>query len=92
MVRRLVEAADKLDEQRFRKLYEIEVVSRFRFRLPHLEYLCGIGSEEDFFLTAATAAGFSYRGDEMDRAWEDRKAAYALDWFNHQTPRNPSLV
>jgi hypothetical protein len=80
-LKRLVEVADKLDVQRFRKLYEIETASRFKFRLPHLEYLCGIGSEEDFFLTAATAAGFSYRADEMDRAWEDRKAAHALDWF-----------
>jgi hypothetical protein len=85
-LKRLVDVADKLAEQRFRKLYEIEVASRFRFRLPHLEYLCGIGSEEDFFLTAATAAGFSYRGDEMDRAWEDRKAAYALDWFRRLFP------
>ncbi|HEV2227082.1 MAG TPA: hypothetical protein VGR56_09810 [Nitrososphaerales archaeon] len=89
-LKRLADVADKLTEQRFRKLYEIEVASRFRFRLPHLEYLCGIGSEEDFFLTAATAAGFSYRGDEMARAWEDRKAAYALDWFRRLFPhRNP---
>ncbi len=85
-LKRLVEVSDKLNVQRFRKLYEIEMASRFKFRLPHLEYLCGIGSEEDFFLTAATAAGFSYRGDEMDRAWDDRKAAYALDWFRRLFP------
>jgi hypothetical protein len=80
-LKRLVEVADKLDERRFRKLYEVEVASRFKFRLPHLEYLCTIESEEDFFLTAGTAAGFGYNGDEMERAWEDRKAAYHLDWF-----------
>jgi hypothetical protein len=85
-LKRLVNVADKLTEQRFRKIYEIEVASRFRFRLPHLEYLCGIGNEEDFFLTAAVAAGFSYRGDEMEQAWEDRKAAYSLDWFRRLFP------
>jgi len=85
-LKRLVDVADKLTEQRFRKLYEIEVASRFKFRLPHLEYLCGIGSDEDFFLTAAFAAGFSYRADEMEQAWEDRKAAYSLDWFRRLFP------
>jgi hypothetical protein len=85
-LKRLVDVADKLTEQKFRKLYEIEVASRFKFRLPHLEHLCGIESEQDFFLTAATAAGFGYRGDDMDRAWEDRKAAYALDWFRSVFP------
>jgi hypothetical protein len=85
-LRRLVDVADKLDERRFRKLYEIEVACRFKFRLPHLEYLCGIESEEDFFLTAATAAGFGYTGDEMRIAWEDRKAAYHLDWFSGILP------
>jgi hypothetical protein len=85
-LQRLVDVADKLTEQRFRKLFEIEVASSFRFRLSHLEHLCEIGSEEDFFLTAATAAGFGYRGDEMGRAWEDRKAAYALDWFRRIFP------
>ena len=85
-LKRLVDLADKLTEQRFRRLYEIEVASRFKFRLPHLEYLCTIRSEEDFFLTAATAAGFGYRGDEMEQAWEDRKAANSLEWFRRLFP------
>ena len=88
-LKRLVGIADKFPELRFRKLYEIEVASRFRFRLPHLEYLCGIGNEEDFILTAATVAGFGYRGDEMDRAWDDRKAASSLDWFRSLFPEQP---
>lgn len=85
-LKRLIDVADKLTEQRLQKLYEVEVASRFRFRLPHLEYLCAIGSEEDFALTASTAAGFSYRGDDMDRAFEDKKAAQALDWFRRVFP------
>jgi hypothetical protein len=80
-LKRLVIIADKLDERRFRKLYEIEVASRSKFRLPHLEHLCKIENEEEFFLTAATSAAFGYRGDEIERAWEDREAAYSLDWF-----------
>lgn len=85
-LKRLVNVADKLTEQRFRKLYEIEVAARFKFRLAHLERLCGIEGEQDFFLTAATAAGFSYKGEDMDRAWEDRKAAHSLDWFRRVFP------
>ncbi|MGP8125132.1 MAG: hypothetical protein ACLQEQ_04585 [Nitrososphaerales archaeon] len=85
-LKRLIDVADKLTEQKFRKLYEIEVASRFKFRLAHLERLCGIESELDFFLTAATAAGFAYKGDDMDRAREDRKAAYALEWFRKVFP------
>jgi hypothetical protein len=86
-LKRLVDMADRLSEQRFRNLYEIEVATRFKFRLPHLEWLCGIGDEEDFYLTAATAAAFSYRGDEMNVAWEDRESAYALDWFKRLFPQ-----
>ena len=85
-LKRLVDVADKLTKQKFLKLYEIEVASRFKFRLPHLEFLCGLGGEEDFFLTASTAAGFGYKGDDMDRAWEDRKSAYALEWFKRVFP------
>jgi hypothetical protein len=85
-LKKLVDVADKMTEERFHKLYEIEVASHFKFRLPHLDFLCGIAGEEDFFLTAATTAGFGYTGEDMDRAWEDRKAAHALDWFRRVFP------
>jgi ssDNA-binding Zn-finger/Zn-ribbon topoisomerase 1 len=80
-LKRLVEAAGKLDQRKLRKLYEIEAAVHFRFRLPHLEYLSKVGDEDDLFLTAGTAAAFGYRGEEMGRAWEDRDAVLSLDWF-----------
>ena len=67
-LKRLVDAAAKLDEQKLRRLYEIEAAAHSKFRLPHLEYLCKIGSEDDFILTAATAAAFNYAGNDMERA------------------------
>jgi hypothetical protein len=85
-LKRLVEVADKLTEERFRKLYEIEAATGFKFRLAHLEHLCGIGNEQDLFLTASTAAGFGYKGKDMDRAWEDRNSAYSLEWFRQVFP------
>jgi hypothetical protein len=91
-LKRLVEVSDRLTEQKFKKLYEVEVAARFRFRLPHLEHLVGIASEEDFFLTAATAAGYGYSGDEMDRAQADKKAACSLDWFRRVFPEYASEI
>ncbi|MDV3277111.1 MAG: ParB/RepB/Spo0J family partition protein [Nitrososphaerales archaeon] len=80
-LKRLVDVADKVTLEKIRKLFEIEVATRFRFRLPHLEYICKIEGEADFYLTAATAAGYGYKGEDMDRAWEDRNSAYSLEWF-----------
>lgn len=85
-LKRLVEAAGKLDERRLRRLYEIESATHFKFRLPHLEYLSKVGDEEDLFLAAGTAAAFGYRGEDMDRAWEDRDAVLSLDWFRQMFP------
>ena len=85
-LKRLVDAAARLDEQKLRRLYEIEAAARSKFRLPHLEYLCKIGSEDDFILTAATAAAFNYAGSDMERAWEDRSSVLSLDWFRRNFP------
>ena len=85
-LRRLVDVADRLTEEKMRKLYEIEVATRFKFRLVHLEYLCGIPDEKEFFLTAATAANFSYTSDDMTKAHEDRDLAYLLRWFKSVFP------
>ncbi|MDG6899505.1 MAG: hypothetical protein JRN33_04595 [Nitrososphaerota archaeon] len=85
-LKRLVDVAAKLDEQKLRRLYEIEAATHSKFRLPHLEYLCRIGSEDDFILTAATTAAFNYAGSDMERAWEDRSSVLSLDWFRRSFP------
>ena len=85
-LKRLVDVAARLDEQKLRRLYEIEAATHAKFRLPHIEYLCKIGSEDDFILTAATAAAFNYAGNDMERAWEDRSSALSLDWFRRSFP------
>lgn len=85
-LKRLVDVAAKLDEKKLRRLYDIERAAHSKLRLPHLEYLCKIGSEDDLFLTAATAAAFNYRGNDMERAWEDRSSVLSLDWFRQMFP------
>ena len=85
-LKRLIEVAARLDEKKLRTLYEIETAAHSKFRLPHLEYLCKVGSEDDFILTAATAAAFNYAGSDMERAWEDRSSVQSLDWFRRSFP------
>ncbi|MDE1853242.1 MAG: ParB/RepB/Spo0J family partition protein [Thaumarchaeota archaeon] len=85
-LKRLIDVAVKLDENKLRRLYEIEAATHAKFRLPHLEYLCKIGSEDDLILTAATAAAFNYAGSDMERAWEDRSSVLSLDWFRRNFP------
>jgi ssDNA-binding Zn-finger/Zn-ribbon topoisomerase 1 len=85
-LKRLVDVAARLDQKRLRKLYEIEAAVHSKFRLPHLEFLCKIESEGDLYLTAATAAAFNYRGNDMERAWEDRNSVLSLDWFRQMFP------
>lgn len=80
-LKRLVDVAAKIDTKKLRTLYEIEAATHSKFRLPHLEYLCKIGTEDDLILTAATAAAFNYAGSDMERAWEDRNSVLALEWF-----------
>ena len=85
-LKRLADVASRLDEKKLRKLYEIEGAAHSKFRLPHLEFVCKIGSEDDFFLTAATAVAFNYTGSDMERAWEDRNSVLSLDWFGQMFP------
>jgi ssDNA-binding Zn-finger/Zn-ribbon topoisomerase 1 len=85
-LRRLFDVAAKLDAKKLRRLYEIEAATRSKFRLPHLEFLCKIGSEDDLILTAATAAAFGYAGSDMERAWEDRSSVLSLEWFRRSFP------
>jgi ssDNA-binding Zn-finger/Zn-ribbon topoisomerase 1 len=85
-LKRLIDVAARLDRSKLRKLWEIETAAPSRFRLPHLEFLCKIGSEEELYLTAATAVAFNYAGNDMERAWEDRNSVLSLGWFKQMFP------
>jgi len=85
-LKRLVDVAAKMDEKKLRNLYDVEDATHSKFRLPHLEFLCKIGSEDDLYLTAATAAAFDYAGSDMERAWEDRNSVISLGWFRQMFP------
>ena len=78
--------AERLDEEKVRRLFQIEATTHFRFRLAHLERLCTIESERDFYLSAACAAGFNIGPDRIDEAIERRNSAYLLDWFRRLFP------
>jgi hypothetical protein len=85
-LRRLLGLAERLEKKRLWKLYEIERSTHFKFRVPHLEHLCKIENEKEFFLTAANTAGFGYKSEEMAKAEENRNAAYSLSWFHSIFP------
>ena len=85
-LRREFMVAGRLDEEKVRRLFQIEATTHFRFRLAHLERLCTIESERDFYLSAACAAGFNIGPDRIDEAIERRRSAYLLDWFRRLFP------
>jgi hypothetical protein len=84
----LYDLADKLGEGRLKKLYDLERVAHFKFRVAHLERLCGIegGDEKDFYLAAASVAGYRFAGDDIEEAVQARSAAYNLEWFKDLFP------
>jgi hypothetical protein len=79
--------AEKLSEEKVRKLFQVEIAAHFRFRIAHLERLCAIGDEREFYQSAACAAGFGVEVEQMDSAVERTDAAYTLDWFKRVIPR-----
>ncbi len=79
--------AEKLGEERVRRLFQVEGAAHFKFRLAHLERLCAIEDEREFYLSAGCAAGFSMDAERMDDAVERRDAAYLLDWFKRLFPQ-----
>ncbi|MDV3294179.1 MAG: ParB/RepB/Spo0J family partition protein, partial [Nitrososphaerales archaeon] len=79
-LRRLFELAGRLNEKRAMKLYDIERTARFKFRIAHLERLCAIEDDREFYLAAASVAGFSFADDDIEKAVEARRGAYALNW------------
>jgi hypothetical protein len=78
-LKRLFIVADILGEERLKKLYDVEHASRSKFKLSQLESLRAVEGEEEFYTTAASAAGFGV--DDVEVAEKSREAAYHLDWF-----------
>jgi hypothetical protein len=85
-LKRLYDLTSMLGEERLKKLYDLERVAHFKFRTAHLERLCRIDGEKDFYLAAASAAGYRFTGDDIEEAVEARNAAYSLEWFNDVFP------
>jgi hypothetical protein len=85
-LRREFDVAEKLSEEKVRKLFQVEIAAHFRFRIAHLERLCAIGDEREFYQSAACTAGFEVEVETMDSAVEKTNAAYTLDWFKRLFP------
>jgi hypothetical protein len=85
-LKREFDVAEKLSEEKVRKLFQVEIAAHFRFRLAHLERLCAIGDEREFYQSAACAAGFDVEVEQMDSTVERTDAAYTLDWFKRLFP------
>jgi transcription elongation factor Elf1 len=83
-LKRLASLADKFDDERLKKLYDVEKASGSRFTLAQLEGLSRVQGEKEFYTTAASTAGF--RVDDVPSAERNRTAAYHLDWFPRLFP------
>ncbi len=85
-LRRLYDLAGRLNGERIRKLFEMEVAAHFKFKLAHIEKLGQVGDEREFYETAASIAGFGFSSDEMEEAAKVRGGAHLLPWFNRLFP------
>jgi hypothetical protein len=85
-LKRLYDLSGRLSEEKLAKLYEVERGSGFRLRLAHLEKLCAIEGEKEFYLAAASTAGFRFSEDKVEEAVKAKNAAYNLRWFNDVFP------
>jgi hypothetical protein len=86
VLRRLLDVSGRVGEDKLRKLHEVEQQSGFRFRLAHLERLAAIEDPKEFYLSAATMAGFHLSSDEAEKALESRDAARNFKWFRGVFP------
>jgi len=85
-LRRELAVAEKLDEKRIMKLFEVETAAHFGYRLEHLERLRLIEDAEEFFKSAACTAGFSLPPEGVEKAVDGRDAANTLRWFGRVFP------
>jgi len=84
-VKRLFDLSQRIDEEKMKKLYDVERASHARFRLSQLEELCRVeGGEREFYATAASVAGFGV--EDVSAAARGKEAAYHLDWFPRLFP------
>jgi hypothetical protein len=85
-LKRELAVAEKLDEKRIMKLFEMETAAHFGFRLEHLERLCQMEDAEELFESAACTAGFALPPERIEKAVEGRDAAHTLKWFGSLFP------
>ena len=86
-LRRELAVAEKLDEKRIMKLFEIETAAHFSYRLEHLERLCQITDPEELYESAACTAGYAIPPERMEQAVDGREdAVRTLKWFGRLFP------
>ncbi|HUH99552.1 MAG TPA: hypothetical protein VLY65_00780 [Nitrososphaerales archaeon] len=86
-LRRELAVAEKLDEKRIMKLFEIETAAHFSYRLEHLERLCQISDLEELYESAACIAGYAIPPERIDKAVEGREdGVRTLKWFGRLFP------
>jgi len=85
-LKRELAVAERLDEKRITKLFEVEAAAHFGYRLEHLEKLCLIEDAEEFFESAACTAGFYIPPERVEKAVDGRDSASTLKWFGRLFP------
>lgn len=85
-MRRELAVAERLDEKRIMRLFEVETATRFRFQLDHLERLCEIRDEREMFESAACVAGLALPPERVEGAVKGRDSAGIFGWFGSVFP------
>ena len=88
---RRLEIAETINEEKLRKLYDIEQATKFRFGVAHLQGLGKITDDQEFFLTAACVAEYRLEGGEVESAVRGMRSAYAFRWFEKLFPEYKPL-
>jgi hypothetical protein len=85
-MRRELAIAERLDERRITRLFEVETASHFRFRLEHLERLCQMGDARELYESAACIAGLAIPPERIEGAIQGRDSAPTFRWFGTLFP------
>jgi ParB-like chromosome segregation protein Spo0J len=85
-LKRRLSLAEKVSEQKLRKLYEIEVASRFEFRMGHLEFLKDVPDERQFFVQASIIADAGLKPSQVSVVESLPEHAVKIPWFSSLFP------
>ncbi len=85
-LKRRLSLAERISEQKLRKLYEIEQASGFEFRIGHLEWLKNVPDDRQFFIQASIIADARLKPSQASVVEKLPEQAVKVSWFPELFP------